>query len=319
MDFATFRSLPKAEVHVHLEGAMRPQRALALARRQADHPWARFSPADLAAHCRTTGFEDFLARFIEGYRLLRGRDDFQAVCEDLCASFEEQGVVKAQVLYSPGVYIQKLGLALRDIHDGIEAGLRQFPGIGVTLVVDTVLNLGFDFMETTLEAVLADRRSWLGGFSVGGGDPDLDMRSFLPLFLRARRAGLFCVAHAGEVDGADNIEILVREAEVRRIAHGCAAAARPALCALLRERGITVDVSLTSNLRTGAVRDGAHPPAAIFLAQGVPITLNTDDPLYVETDLFTEYLEAARVLQLTDADLAGIMEHSLRIAEAPFG
>jgi len=87
----------------------------------------------------------------------------------------------------------------------------------------------------------------------------------------------------------------------------------------LRERGITVDVSLTSNLRTGAVRDGAHPPAAIFLAQGVPITLNTDDPLYFETDLFTEYLEAARVLQLTDADLAGIMEHSLRIAEAPFG
>lgn len=311
MDSSTFRSIPKAELHVHLEGALRLPRVAALAAKMTDHPWCGLSPEQLQALFQTRSFQEFLRRFMEGYSLLRQAEDFQAVTEDLCAELQRQGVSYAEVLYSPGIYIQKLGVRLRHIHDGIEAGLRHFPGMAVSFVVDTVLNLGYPFMETTLMAVLRDRRDFLRGFSVGGGLPDLDMRDFLPLFHQAEAAGLFCVAHAGEVDGPENIRILIEETSVRRIAHGCAAATSPDLCRQFERRGIGIDVSLTSNLRTGAVSDLARHPILRFLEHGISVSLNTDDPLYFQTDLWREYQLAQQALGLDDACLQKIMAYSL--------
>ncbi len=313
MDKAEFVRTPKAELHVHLEGALDPARALALANESADHPWRGMSPVDLKRALATRNFDEFIERFMEGYRLLRTARHFQIAVEDLCANLEAQGVVYAEILYSPGFYIQRLGRRLTDIHDGIEAGLRAFPKLSPRFVLDTVLNLGFEFMARTLTEVLADRRPFLGGFSVGGGMPDLDMRRFTPLFHRAQEAGLSCVAHAGEVDSAANIEILVRETDVRRIAHGCAAADSPATLALLRRRGVAVDVCLTSNRRTGVVKDVKRSPILRFLEAGVPVSLNTDDPFYFETDLYGEYQTAQRELGFDDDRLRALMQSSLTV------
>jgi len=314
VDWETFRRTPKAELHVHLEGALKPSRALAFAAETSDHPWRSLDLEGLRARLKGVDFPAFIERFMEGYRLLRNARHFQIAVEDLCESLVSQGVVYAEILYSPGIYIQRLGLSLRDIHDGIAAGLRQFPGLRARFVVDTVLNMGAAFMARTLEATLADRRDFLGGFSVGGGAPELDMRAFVPLFHRAQEAGLFCVAHAGEVDGIGNIEILARETDVRRIAHGCAAGASPETLRLLRDRGIGIDVSLTSNLCTGAVADLARHPLPRFLEHGVRATLNTDDPFYFDTDLFGEYRLAQEAFGLSDETLKRIMADSLAAA-----
>lgn len=310
MDFQTFKKTPKGERHVHLEGSFRPERALALAA-GSDHPWNGLSVRELKGRLKVGTFEQFIQEFMSGYRLLKTADQFQMVTEDLCRSFEEMGVTCAEVLYSPGVYIQMLGRDLKEIHTGIGRALDYFPGIKLRFVLDTVLNLGLDFMSRTLEAVLADRPAFVQGFSVGGGVPNLDMKTFLPLFHRASAAGLFLVAHAGEVDSYQNIQVLVAETDICRIAHGCAAAASPDLCNMLAQRDIGIDVSLTSNLFTGAVSDLKAHPIRVFHQHGIRLTLNTDDPFYFDTDLWLEYRKAADILGFSDQDLLQFMTNSL--------
>ncbi|CAM2066909.1 A-deaminase domain-containing protein [Sulfidibacter corallicola] len=289
MNFETFRSIGKAELHVHLEGSFRMERARELASAKPDHPWNGLAAEALRRRFKTSSFVEFLEQFMSGYRLLKTRDHFQMVTEDLCAEFERQGVQYAEVLYSPGVYVQKLHRELVDIHEGIGAALAQFPKLRVSFILDTVLNMGLPFMSRTLEMVLHDRPEYVRGFSVGGGQPDLDMAQFLPLFERAQEAGLFVVAHAGEVDGPENIRTLIEHTDIRRIAHGCSAARDPELCRELAGRQIAIDVSLSSNLCTGTVTNLKRHPIFKFLEYGIPVTLNTDDPFYFQTDLFNEY------------------------------
>ena len=315
MDLTSFINEPKAELHVHLEGSFRPERAIELASKKNAHPWSGLNQDSLRKRLQANNFQEFINHFMDGYRLLKTAADFQAVTEDLCQSFEEQGVCYAEVLYSPGVYIQKMGRSLKDIHDGIEAGLAQYPRIKVRFVLDTVLNMGVDFMNATLTAVLADPRPFVRGFSVGGGLPELDMRGMLPLFYKAQENGLFIVAHAGEVDGPENIRILVEETDIRRIAHGCAAAESPEVMALLKRRGVGIDVSLTSNIWTGVVADLEKHPIRTFVREGLSLTLNTDDPFYFETDLYREYLLAQGLVGFSDEELKALMHNGLRAAD----
>ncbi len=310
MDFEAFRKRPKGELHVHLEGALRLDRMVAFAQ-GTTHAWSGLSTEELKKQLDVQTFQEFIEMFMLGYTLLQESWHYQAATEDLCRSFEEQGVVYAEVLYSPGVGIQHMGRSLKAIHDGIEAGLAQFPHIQVRFILDTVLNLGYHFMETTLDSVLADRRAFIQGFSVGGGVPSLDMREMIPLFHKASKAGLFCVAHAGEVDGPENIRILATETDVKRIAHGCRASEEPEVCDLLRERGIAVDVNLTSNLFTGTVAKLEEHPIRLFMEKGLKITLNTDDPLYFHTDLYNEYQRAHKELGLSWDKLQEFMDNGL--------
>lgn len=315
MDFRSFQQRPKAELHVHLEGAILPERIIAWVNNLPDHPWHGQTAASLASQFKMATFPQFIKAFMRGYRLLHSAARFQQITEDLCASFEQQGVVYAEILYSPGVLMQHHHVPIEAIHKGIQAGLRHFPALSTRFILDTVLNLGPAFMEKTLDTVLNHRPEFLGGFSVGGGVADISMEPFLPLFEKAQQADLFCVAHVGEVDGPENIEQLVTRADLQRVAHGCAAAESPRVLELLRQRNITIDVCPTSNRFTGASARFTPHPAKTFLDHGIPITLNTDDPLYFGCDLFNEYHWAKDHLELDETELRQIMAHGLSFRE----
>lgn len=311
MDFQRFVQMDKAELHLHLEGSMRPERLLALASEAPGHPFHGVSLAQLKERFRTANFLSFIENFMAGYRLLEKAEDFQVVLEELLADLEAQGVSCAHILYSPGVYSQRLGVPVAQIHKGIGDALAQAPKIRVAMVVDTVINLGLPFMQETMRRVMANREPFVGGFSVGGGSPDVDMHTFLPLFHEASKAGLFCVAHAGEVDGPANIETLLRETDVVRIAHGCHAVQSADTLALMKRRGVTVDVNITSNLFTGTVAELQEHPLPIFRDHGIPVTLNTDDPLYFDTTLHREYELATQLRGVDDAALEAFAAHSI--------
>ena len=296
----TFNALSKAELHIHLEGSFTTERMVALAADAHDHPWYGMQWHNLEPFRRTSTFPAFIDAFKNGYRLLRKAEHYQAVTEDLLARFEACGVIQAEVIYSPGVAWQMMDIPLEEIHRGIAAGLRHAGQLKVSFVCDTVINLGPEFMMRTLNAVLADAPDFLTGFSIGGGDPNLDMHTLLPLFHRASEAGLACRAHAGEVDSAANIATLLAETDVRRIAHACAAANDPELLQKMAQTNTAVDVCITSNIRTGAVKEQAAHPIVNFAKAGVPFSLATDDPFYFDTDLFTEYQKALHLLPDTD-------------------
>jgi adenosine deaminase len=291
-----WRNIPKVERHVHLEGALTLKWTLKKANTLPGHPWHGKSEQALLEDLNTSDFQEFLENFKNGFRLIRTRKDYQEVTEGLLNQLSEQGVSGADILYSPGVAVQILGVSPGDIHGGIRDALRHFPDIQVQFILDTVLNLGTDFMDRSLEMILKEKPDFVRGFSVGGGLRDLDMKPFLFLFERARRNGLFCVAHCGEVDGPDNIELLIRETDVRRIAHAVRIVENEKVLKLLEKRKIGIDVSLTSNLRTGVVANLDEHPLKVFAARGIDFSLNTDDPFYFQTDLEREYRLAERLI-----------------------
>ncbi len=284
-----FKQLEKAELHVHLEGSLQIERVLEFAASQPNHAWHLMKESAILGELKNiTGFPEFIQTFMQGYQLLTSARHYQQLTEDLLQRFESEGVVSADVLYSPGVAIQNMGVCLTDIHDGIEAALAH-SRVNVRFVLDTVLNLGPTFMANTLDRVLADRRHFLRGFSVGGGSPALSMEPFLCLFERAQHAGLFCLAHAGEVDGPLNIHTLLDNTDTKRIAHGCRAVEDPSLLKRLSQRDIAIEVCLSSNRVTGVVPDASKHPVCQFEIHNVPYTLSTDDPFYFQTDLYNEY------------------------------
>lgn len=291
-----WNEIPKAELHVHLEGSFKPSRALELAAKDMEHPWNGLTTGQLNQHLDTKNFDHFLEQFKMGYRLLKTARDYQVITEDLCADLQVNGAVAADILYSPGVAVQRLGISIDDVHAGIEAGLRQFPGFRARFVLDTVLNLGPDFMDKTLNAVLAKRPHFVKGFSIGGGLPDSGIDPFLFLFEKAQNAGLFCVAHSGEVDSSVNMIRLIQETDLLRIAHGIQAVHDNSALELIKKRGIAIDVSLTSNIQTGVVSNLEEHPVQVFQKRGIPFTINTDDPFYFNTNLTKEYEKAEMLL-----------------------
>ncbi|PIE89320.1 MAG: hypothetical protein CR997_11920 [Acidobacteria bacterium] len=289
-------NLPKAELHVHLEGSFSLKRALELANKQKSHPWKGLCTRALTEKLNTKSFPEFLEQFKLGYRLLQSSRDYQMVTEDLLSELQRQNTVAADIIYSPGVAFQLLGLSLHDIHSGIEAGLRQFPNMKVRLILDTVLNLGVAFMERTLNAVLSQPPSALAGFSIGGGNPHITMEPFLFLFEKAQKNGLFCVAHSGEVDPPENTALLLRETDLVRIAHGLNTVKSPELLKAIQEKQIVMDLSLSSNLKTGVCKKIEEHPIIQFHDWHIPFTINTDDPFYFQTTLINEYQLAEKLL-----------------------
>lgn len=158
-----------------------------------------------------------------------------------------------------------------------------------------------------------------GTVGIGLGGPEIGVRraDYAPAFRVAREAGLHSVPHAGETVGPAEVWGAVRELGAERIGHGIAAASDPALLAHLAERGIALEVCLTSNVCTGAVPSLRAHPAPALLAAGVPVTLATDDPGMFHTDLNAEYLLCHTEFGLGAAELAELARAGVRAAFCP--
>jgi adenosine deaminase len=261
-----------------------------------EHPWHGLTVSQIEDLTQPLGFLSFLECFKSAYQLLTLPGAWQRLTEDLCLYLESQGITKADVHYAPGVALQRHQVDLQRIHGEIEQGLRQFPAVSISWVLDTVINCGAPFMEETLRRVSRTPLSGLRGFSIGGGLPDLDMTSLLPLFDQAASQGLTLLAHVGEVDGWENIDILLEHTDIRRIAHGLAAAASERTLQRLARRKVMVDLCLTSNLCTQRVPHLDAHPLPQFLAAGVPVSLNSDDPFFFKTTLHSELATAANLV-----------------------
>ena len=185
-------------------------------------------------------------------------------------------------------------------------------GIVLRWIFDIPGELGLAGAEGTLAIALEHGPSALIGFGLGGPEIGVPRPQFKPYFDRARAAGLHSVPHAGETTGPETIWDALRELGAERIGHGTSAAADLALMAHLAEHRIPLEVCPTSNLATGAVaRLDAHP-LANFVAAGVVVTINSDDPPMFSTSLNTEYEVAARLLDLDDGGVAELARTAVR-------
>jgi aminodeoxyfutalosine deaminase len=319
MDMAAFvAALPKVELHLHLVGSASLDTVLALARRHPD----RGVPTELAALREFYAFTDF-RHFLDVYRdvnlLVTTGADVVTLLAGLAAELANRTVRYAEVQVTP-VRNRMAGISYDDLAQALVDGralARERHGVELGWVFDADAALGPDGAEQTVDFALGHRPAGTVGIGLGGMELGVRRSDFAPAFRRAREAGLHSVPHAGETVGPAEVWAAVTELGAERIGHGIGSATDPELLALLADRGITLEVCPTSNLRTAAVASLAEHPLPTLLAAGVPVTLATDDPGMFHTDLNTEYLRCHEVFELDRAQLADIARTGARAAFCP--
>jgi adenosine deaminase/aminodeoxyfutalosine deaminase len=295
--------VPKAELHLHLEGSVEPETLYELD--------PSTSVEEYRALYHYTDFDAFLRAFAVIGKRLRTPEDYALITRRLLERLEAQNVRYAEIIVAAGVVLSK-GQDFAPIFAALRAASAGST-VRVRWILDAVRQFG---VEPAMQvAVLAAERVNEGVVALGiGGSEERGPASwFKDVFAFARNAGLHLHAHAGESMGPESIwDALHLGAE--RIGHGIAAVRDPALLRHLRERDIPLEICITSNLVTGVVkRIEDHPVRRIFEA-GVPIVLNSDDPAMFRCSLAGEYRLAAEQFGFTVAELRQVAENGFRYA-----
>jgi aminodeoxyfutalosine deaminase len=296
------RKLPKAELHLHLEGALSPRLVAALARKYG----VELGDAELQQHYNTRNFAQFLELYKWATSFLREPEDYARLAEETCANLEEQGVIYAEITLSIGVMLlrkQDVQANFRAIREVFEEKHRTGQGPTAQFVFDAVRQFGLAPAMEIVELAAEQQESGVVAFGLGGDELSLPLSHFRPAYKRGAEAGMHLLAHAGETGGPDQIRDAIDLLGAERIGHGIAAIRDPRLMTRLAERNIALEICPTSNLLTSALNLQLnatdlslmdHPLPKLFRA-GIPVSLSTDDPAMFHTTLTDEYVHAHKM------------------------
>jgi aminodeoxyfutalosine deaminase len=305
-------SYPKIELHVHLEGSVRPRTLLDMAARNGLELPAT-SEVEVAKLYEFRDFAHFIEVWMMTTHVMRTAADFRQIVVDYAKEAAGFGAVYLEAIFSPIERIAR-GVSWEALFEGYCDGAQQAyedHDVAVRLTPDIYRGSDVELAEEAARYSAAYRDRGVVGFGIGGLEADFPPEPYARAFQIARDGGLGAVPHAGEIDGADSIRATIAALGADRIRHGIRAIEDPDLVVELREKNIVLDVCPTSNVRTGAVPDLAQHPLPRLIAAGLTCTLATDDPAMFGTDLATEH-RIARDLgvdpkSLYDAGIAGAL------------
>jgi aminodeoxyfutalosine deaminase len=322
-------SMPKAELHVHLEGSVDAQTLLELAAR---HQALDQLPAqDVEGLRRWFIFRDF-PHFVSVYMaiqsLIRTADDFATIVYRCGEDMAAQNICYRELTVTTYTHtdMQPKGLSIEAILDGLEEGRQRAKsafGVEMRWIFDVPRNASFTPggydprpAEVTLSHALAGRSYGVVGFGLGGYEVGAPPEPFAHAFAAAKEAGLSVIPHAGETVGPSSVWGAVNALHADRIGHGVRAVEDPTLLALLAERQIPLEVSLGSNIRLGIYRSLAHHPFPHLDHMGLLLTVNSDDPSLFNTTLLDEYRLLAETFAYNQDDLARIARNAFSSSAA---
>lgn len=312
------RRLPKAELHLHLDGSLRPATALRLARQRRldDGMTLARMRARLRAPMPCRDQAELLAAFDLPIALLQDAEALERVTHELVEDVAQDGTTYVEIRWAPSLHTQR-GLSLRDGIAAVVAGART--GAAATGVVVRLIAVALRTLDPEGEAEMARvaaefRADGLTGFDCAGREAEApDPMRFARAFTIARDAGQGITCHAGEWGGAAQVWRAL-ELGPTRIAHGTPAIDDPALVEELRARGVTLDLCPTSNVQAAIVPSlSAHPLARLHRA-GVPVTLSTDDRTVSDLTLPDEYANALDPIGLSIEELVAIDRRAFEVA-----
>ncbi len=302
----TSAAVPKIELHVHLEGSIRPATLLEIARRNGESLPAD-SVEELEKLYEFTDFAHFIEVWILTTNCLRTGDDFRRTVVDYAAEAADFGAVYLEGIFSPGERVAR-GVGWDDIFGGYcDGAVEAYERYGVTVRFTPDMYRGMDPEIAEEVARVSVRYADRGVVGLGlGGIEARPLAPYLRAFEIARDGGLALVPHAGEAAGADSVREVL-ELQPARIRHGIRAVEDRGLLTEIVARGVVLDVCPTSNLRTGVVGSLDEHPLPILRQAGALCTINTDDPAMFGTDLGREYQVAARLgVDPAEAFAAGV-------------
>ena len=314
------RRWPKAELHVHLDGCLRPATMLELARAAgirlpADTPEG-LAQALYVKHARN--LEEYLTKYEITLSVMQTAAALERIAYEFVVDAAADGVRYVEVRYSPLLHRPALTLA-----QAIEAPLRGVKraevetGTKVGLIVCGIRTRPPVESLELARAAVDYRGAGVVAFDLAGAEHGHPARDHASAFAYAAQHGMACTCHAGEGDGPDSIHQALHECGARRIGHGTRLGEDPALLEYVIERKIPLEMCLTSNVHTHTVPSLAEHPFKRYLDRGVVVTLNTDGRLVDGITLTDEYFAAQSVLGLTKADLARVTLNACESAFLP--
>jgi aminodeoxyfutalosine deaminase len=299
---------PKIELHVHLEGTVRPDTLRAIAQRN-DYAL----PDDLDSLYVFRDFRNFIEVWILTTNALRTEADFRQIVVDYAEEAASHGAVYLEGIFSPAERVRR-GCDWQEIFEGVCAGAqqaRELHGVEVRLTPDIPRGFEQEEARATVEWAARYRDRGVVGVGLGGLEAEFPPEPYEDVFRLGRELGLGSVPHAGEVVGAVSVRGALEALGADRIRHGIHAVEDSGLVAELAGRGTVLDVCPLSNLRTGAVASLEHHPLPQLVAAGVRCSISTDDPAMFDTDLTRDYDAAAALgvspRQAYEAGLAGAL------------
>ncbi|HUC52773.1 MAG TPA: adenosine deaminase [Candidatus Cybelea sp.] len=316
-------SLPKAELHLHLEGSIQPATVCALTARHG----LVMTEEEVRQRYTYRDFPEFIEAFKWVTSYLREPQDYALIARDLAEHLLAQHVVYAEVTLSIGVML----LRKQRPEANFEALLRatepfESRGLRFRWVFDAARQFGVDAAMEVVESANRCHSKAIVAFGIGGDELSIPTEEFRPIYDRAAQIGLHKLMHAGEVGGPEKIREAIELLGAERIGHGIAAINDAALMDWLAERKIPLEICTESNMKTAALakqlgREDVtiedHPLPKLF-RHGIPIVLSTDDPAMFHTSLELEYVNAAR-MGLEENELARIVEMGFEHAFSPAG
>ena len=311
------RAQPKAELHLHLEGSISPALALALAQKHGRSLPGMADGVDGVARQFMFGdFERFIRVFLAVSDCLRVEEDFYAAVVGLAEQLASQGVVAAQVTVTAMTHLRRGGsetALLSGLQRGRAEARRRF-GVSIAYIFDIVC-LFPEQAEPTLNVALRGREAGVVGLGLAGPEArSAPIPEFERVFERAAHEGLRCVPHAGEHGGADRIRACVERLHATRIGHGVRCLEDPTVVALLRDRGVALEVCPTSNVLLGVAPSLATHPLPALLREGLRITVASDDPALFGTDMLTELARCSEAFGWSRETVAAICADGIALA-----
>jgi aminodeoxyfutalosine deaminase len=306
--------LPKAELHLHLEGSVAPETLSELRRRNGKES----SPADAEALYQYKDFAGFLMAFKTLTEDLQAPDDYELITYRLIQQLKTENVLHAEVYVSVGVCLgrkQDFDAIFEGLERGRQRGEKDF-GVSLLWIFDAVRQFGAEAAQTVFELAAKYRDCNVIGIGIGGDELKAPPELFREQYAYAAAQGLRLTCHAGESAGPESIwGALNLGAE--RIGHGLTAAQDPELVEELAQRQVPIEICLTSNLKTGCCLQLHDHPVKKYFDQGLMITLNSDDSAMFGTTLNREYELAQSEFGFTDEHLRELARNSFEASFLP--
>jgi len=317
---ATLRTLPKAELHHHLDGSVRPQTAVELGAEIGLDITLEAARRRMVGPERCADQAELLTYFDLPIAVLQTAEALERATAELIDDLAADGITYAEIRWGPRLHLER-GLSVLAVLEAVARGVAgraavmgpRMPLIGLIV---TAMRSHPPAANVELARIAGEFGHPIVGFDLAGPEAAFPSAPHALAFVTAREAGLAITAHAGEVADPRRVRETL-DFGVRRVAHGVTAAEDPDLLALLRGRGVTLDLCPTSNVQAGIVGSLAEHPLARLHRDGVSVTLSTDDRTVTAVTLSEEMARCVEAMRLTPDELAAIALNGFARGFAP--
>lgn len=291
-------TLPKVELHVHLEGSIQPSTLLRLAERNKYELPAK-DVEGLREWFQFRDFPHFVEVYVAASKCIKTPDDLELIAEEFAREQLRQNILYTEANYTAMTIRRYAGIPWDEQLDALQRGFAKVSGTKVNLIVDIVREFTTEEGEAIAQWCISGQGKGVVAIGLSGFEGKTPVSNHAAAFKTAKEAGLKCSAHAGETGGAAAIREALDVALADRIGHGIRCLDDGPLVRDLRDRQIHLEVNPTSNVCLGVVPSLAEHPLPRLLDEGLSVSINSDDPPYFSTTLTDEWIRCAEEFELS--------------------